>query len=118
MKLARLLAALSCVAALTIPAAATNLVTGNGFGFAVVNPDTAAITKLYSHPYSFMRPDPTNPLSEGIETPNFLKSLAVARSLCPQPDRQPTSRIPTSSICTPAAAKASSSCPSASPIPL
>ena len=75
MKLARLLAALSCVAALTIPAAATNLVTGNGFGFAVVNPDTAAITKLYSHPYSFMHPDPNNPLSEGIETPNFLKSL-------------------------------------------
>lgn len=75
MKLARLLAALSWSAILTIPAAATNLVTGNGFGFAVVNPDTAAITKLYSHPYSFMRPDPTNPLSEGIETPNFLKSL-------------------------------------------
>jgi hypothetical protein len=75
MRLARLLAVLSCVTALTIPAAATNLVTGNGFGFAVVDPNTAAVTKLYSHPYSFMRPDPTNPLSEGIETPNFLKSL-------------------------------------------
>ncbi len=76
MKLACSIAALVCSAFLVLPAAATNLVTGNGFGFAVVNPDTAAITKFYSHPYSFMRPDPRNPLSEGIETPNFLKALA------------------------------------------
>ena len=59
-----------------LPAAATNLVTGNGFGFAVVSPETAAVTKFYAHPYSFARPDPAKPLSEGIETTNFLKSLA------------------------------------------
>ncbi|WP_348262502.1 glycoside hydrolase family 15 protein [Telmatobacter sp. DSM 110680] len=57
------------------PAFATNLVTGNGFGFAVVSPQTASVTKFYVHPYSFVRPDPQNSLSEGIETGNFLKSL-------------------------------------------
>src|ERR1019366_2964429 len=59
-----------------VPAFATNLVTGNGFGFAVVSPQTAAVTKLYAHPYSFVRPDTKNPLSEGVETANFLKSLS------------------------------------------
>jgi hypothetical protein len=53
----------------------TNLVTGNGFGFAVVSPQTAAITKFYAHPYSFSRPDPKNPLGEGIETTSFIRSL-------------------------------------------
>ena len=55
--------------------AATNLVTGNGFGFAVVSPGTATITKFYAHPYSFSRPDPKNPLGEGIETANFVRSI-------------------------------------------
>lgn len=65
-----------CVGALLcLPAAATNLVTGNGFGFAVVSPETAAVTKFYAHPYSFTRPDPGNPLSEGIPTANFIASL-------------------------------------------
>jgi Glycosyl hydrolases family 15 len=72
---ARSIAASLCALVLTLPAAATNLVTGNGFGFAVVAPDTATITKFYAHPYSFTRPDPAKPLSEGIETANFLKSL-------------------------------------------
>jgi GH15 family glucan-1,4-alpha-glucosidase len=58
-----------------LPAAATNLVTGNGFGFAVVTPETATLSKFYAHPYSFVRPDPKNPLSEGVETANFIKSL-------------------------------------------
>ena len=58
-----------------LPASATHLVTGNGFGFAVVSPDTAAVTKFYPHPYSFVRPDPAHPLSEGVETVNFLQSL-------------------------------------------
>jgi hypothetical protein len=53
----------------------TNLVTGNGFGFAVVSPQTATITKFYAHPYSFSRPDPRNPLGEGIETTSFIRSL-------------------------------------------
>ena len=61
------LASLSCFA--------TNLVTGNGFGFAVVSPETAQITKFYAHPYSFVRPEPAKPLSEGIETANFIKQL-------------------------------------------
>ena len=56
-------------------AGATNLVTGNGFGFAVVDPQTATVTKLYAHPYSFVRADSRSPLSEGVETANFLKSL-------------------------------------------
>ncbi len=56
-------------------AAASHLVTGNGFGFAVVSPETAALSKFYAHPYSNVRPDPTNALSEGIETTNFIKAL-------------------------------------------
>ncbi|MGE5111990.1 MAG: glycoside hydrolase family 15 protein [Acidobacteriaceae bacterium] len=56
--------------------ASTPLVTGNGFGFAVVSPQTGALTKFYAHPYSFMRPDPKDPLSEGIETANFIKNLS------------------------------------------
>jgi GH15 family glucan-1,4-alpha-glucosidase len=59
-----------------LPASATNLVTGNGFGFAVVNPQTAMVTKFYAHPYSFSRSDPQNELSEGIATANFIKSLS------------------------------------------
>lgn len=58
-----------------LQARATNLVTGNGFGFTVVTPQNAAVTKFYAHPYSFAEPDPQNPLSEGIATANFIKSL-------------------------------------------
>lgn len=72
---ARSLALLLPALCLALPLSATNLVTGNGFGFAVVAPDTATITRFYAHPYSFTRPDPQNPLSEGIETANFLQSL-------------------------------------------
>lgn len=57
------------------PATASHLVTGNGFGFAVVAPESGAATKFYPHPYSFVRSDPANPLSEGIETANFIKRL-------------------------------------------
>ncbi|HMG84104.1 MAG TPA: glycoside hydrolase family 15 protein [Terracidiphilus sp.] len=56
-------------------AGATNLVTGNGFGFTVVTPQNAAVTKFYAHPYSFAKPDAQNPLSEGIATTNFIKTL-------------------------------------------
>ncbi len=58
------------------PALASPLVSGNGFGFAVVSPIDAKLTKFYAHPYSFARPDPNDPLSEGIETTNFIKSLS------------------------------------------
>jgi len=61
-------------------ALASHLVTGNGHGFAVVSPESGAVTKFYSHPHSFMRPDPKNPLSEGIETPNFIKSLSLGEA--------------------------------------
>jgi hypothetical protein len=57
------------------PAAASHLVTGNGFGFAVVAPESGGATKFYPHPYSYLAPDPANPLSEGVETPNFVKEL-------------------------------------------
>lgn len=56
--------------------AASPLVTGNGFGFAVVSPATGAASKFYAHPYSFARPDPGNPLDEGVETANFIKRLS------------------------------------------
>jgi Glycosyl hydrolases family 15 len=65
-----------CAALLTSqPAIASHLVTGNGFGFAVVSPETGTATRFYAHPYSFLRPDPAHPLSEGVETANFLKKL-------------------------------------------
>lgn len=54
---------------------ASHLVTGNGYGFAVVSPESGAVTKFYAHPYSFARPDPQNALSEGIETANFIESI-------------------------------------------
>lgn len=58
-----------------MPAAASHLVTGNGFGFAVVSPENATLSKFYAHPYSFVRPDSQNPLSEGVETANFIKEI-------------------------------------------
>jgi hypothetical protein len=60
---------------LCAPAAASHLVTGNGFGFAVVAPEQGIATKFYPHPHSYVRPDPAKPLSEGIETINFIKML-------------------------------------------
>lgn len=75
---------LRCVAAVLIllaclpafAATSTPLVTGNGFGFAIVPPQTSTLTKFYAHPYSFTRPDPKDALSEGIETANFIKRVA------------------------------------------
>jgi GH15 family glucan-1,4-alpha-glucosidase len=71
----RFLAAAVIWLAFSLPAAASHLVTGNGHGFAVVAPERGAVTSFYPHPHSFTRPDPANPLSEGIETANFIKSL-------------------------------------------
>ena len=59
----------------SLPAAASHMVTGNGFGFAVVSPETGAVSKFYAHPYCYTRHDPNNPLSEGVETANFIKEL-------------------------------------------
>jgi hypothetical protein len=73
----RVLAAWICASFVScLPLFASHPVTGNGFGFAVVSPEDASVTKFYAHPYSCMRPDPANPLSEGIETTNFITSLA------------------------------------------
>jgi hypothetical protein len=78
--LARYLAPSLC-AFLTLPLlAASHMVTGNGFGFAVVSPETASVTRFYAHPYSFVRPDPKNPYAEGEETTNFIKCLQWADS--------------------------------------
>ena len=41
----------------------------------MVSPQTATVSKFYAHPYSFVGPDPRNPLSEGVETANFIRSL-------------------------------------------
>jgi hypothetical protein len=74
----RSLAVLLCAGLLLgcFPAAASsNLVTGNGFGFAVVSPQTATVTRFYAHPYAFTRPDPNNSLSEGFPTANFIQVL-------------------------------------------
>lgn len=71
----RLVALLGAWFAVCPPAAASHLVTGNGLGFAVVAPESGAATKFYPHPYSFVRADPANPLGEGIETANFIKTL-------------------------------------------
>jgi hypothetical protein len=72
----RFLAVVAIWFASCLPAAASHLVTGNGHGFAVVAPERGAATSFYPHPHSFTRPDPANPLSEGIETANFIKSLS------------------------------------------
>src|SRR5262249_28526068 len=71
----RLAVAIGIWIAVCLPASASHLVTGNGHGFAVVAPESGVATKFYPHPHSFTRPDPANPLSEGIETANFIKSL-------------------------------------------
>jgi hypothetical protein len=76
MRFAGLLACFIGAGVLTsVPAAASHLVTGNGFGFAVVSPETATVTKFYAHPYSFIRQDQGNPVGEGVETANFIKEL-------------------------------------------
>jgi Glycosyl hydrolases family 15 len=71
----RLLAALGILCASCSTAVASNLVTGNGFGFAVVAPSRGTATRFYPHPHSFVRADPAHPLGEGVETANFIKSL-------------------------------------------
>jgi hypothetical protein len=76
MRFALYLVSVGCAGLLaTLPAAASHLVTGNGFGFAVVQPETGTVSKFYAHPYSFARPDSQNPLSEGVETANFIQEL-------------------------------------------
>jgi GH15 family glucan-1,4-alpha-glucosidase len=73
---ARYFAPVLCAGLLaSLPAHASHLVTGNGFGFAVVSPENGKVSKFYPHPYSFVRPDTQNSLSEGVETANFIKEI-------------------------------------------
>jgi hypothetical protein len=51
------------------------LVTGNGFGFAVLRADTGTLTKFYAHPYAYERADPAQPLGEGLPTTQFIEAL-------------------------------------------
>jgi hypothetical protein len=89
------LAGLCATLLLCLPALASHLVTGNGFGFAVVAPETGTATRFYAHPYSFLRPDPAKPLSEGIETANFIKNLGWGddTALTPSADYDEDSHI-------------------------
>ena len=48
-------------AALCLPASASHLVTGNGYGFAVVAPEGGAVTKFYPHPHSLHPARPGQP---------------------------------------------------------
>jgi hypothetical protein len=67
MRIARTLVLAFCASLpACLAAGATHLVSGNGFGFAVVSPETGTVTKFYAHPYCFARPDPRNPLGEGV----------------------------------------------------
>lgn len=76
MTILRFLAVSLCLSGLAcLSAGASSLVTGNGFGFAVVS-QTATVTKFYAHPYAFTRPDPKNCLSEGFPTANFIQRLS------------------------------------------
>src|SRR5512135_1955810 len=76
----RVLAGAVIALAFCVPASGSHLVTGNGFGFAVVAPESGVATKFYPHPYSFVQPDPAKPLSEGIEAANFIKRLGWGRA--------------------------------------
>ena len=79
MSIARFLAPIICAGLLApLAAAASHLVTGNGFGFAVVSPETGTVTKFYAHPYSFVRPNSRKLLGEGVETANFIQEIGWA----------------------------------------
>jgi GH15 family glucan-1,4-alpha-glucosidase len=49
------------------------LATGNGYGFAVVN-ENGDITRLYAHPYRFMKPN-ADQTKDGPDTVNFVQSM-------------------------------------------
>ena len=71
----RAVALLVILAFATGVATASNLVTGNGFGFAVVRPESGSLSHFYVHPYCFARRDPREPLGEGVATADFVESL-------------------------------------------
>jgi len=50
----------------------TSLPTGNGFGYAVVDATSGALTGFFAHPYRFMRP-PADVKDDGPETTDFIE---------------------------------------------
>ena len=52
------------------------LVTGNGYGYAVVDAEKSQLNKFYAHPYSNQREDHNNPRGEGIKTLNTITQAA------------------------------------------
>lgn len=66
--------------------AETPLVSGNGHGFIVYSNSERQLTRFYAHPYKFEKPDPKDPLSEGVETVNFIKSVGWNIQNEAQPD--------------------------------
>ena len=64
-----------------MPAAASHLVTGNGFGFAVVAPDRGSATRFYPHPHC-LRPsaDPAHPLERRDRDPQLHQGARLGRA--------------------------------------
>jgi hypothetical protein len=61
----------------------TPLPTGNGYCLASVTADTGAVSHFYPHPYRYERADPKDPLGEGIESVDLVKSVAFAAPAAP-----------------------------------
>lgn len=59
----------------TARAFATPLVTGNGFGFAVVSLPSGTPAKFYVHPYKFEKPNHSDPYGDGILTQNLIENV-------------------------------------------
>ncbi len=51
----------------------SSVVTGNGFGFAVISP-AGEMTKFYTHPFRFLSPNPDQ-TKDGPNTPNLVDRL-------------------------------------------
>ncbi len=74
--------------------AETPLVSGNGHGFIVYSHADGHLTRFYAHPYKFEKPDPKDPLSEGIETVNFIKSVGWNLMNEPAPETPVSGDLP------------------------
>lgn len=52
------------------------LVTGNGYGYAAVSPNSGALVMFLGHPYSHKQFDAEDPEGDGIETSNLIRRAA------------------------------------------
>ncbi|MGZ3723593.1 MAG: hypothetical protein ACXVA9_11710, partial [Bdellovibrionales bacterium] len=66
---------LSICSSLAFADPVTPMVTGNGFGFAVVPLQANVVSKFYVHPYKFTAPNHDDPYGDGFQTANLVKSL-------------------------------------------